>query len=75
MDMNIKKYMIPAVLSAVLFAAGMAVIAPVQQAQTVHTFINNNLDGMQNTVGELICTTAGFDAYDADNNECFNIEA
>ena len=58
------KYIIPAILGAVVLMAGMFAIAPVQKAATVHTSIAS-------TIGELICSEI-FEGgvYDPVNNEC-----
>ena len=65
------KYLIPAILGAVVALAAVFAVMPVEKASTVHTSINNNL-------GALICkeniNTDGNTLYDPVNNDCFNPE-
>ncbi|MEM3085232.1 MAG: hypothetical protein QXU32_12790 [Nitrososphaerales archaeon] len=60
------KYLIPAILGAVVLMAGMFAFMPVQKAQTVHTSVNT-------TVGQLICdelTTDSGGSYNPTHNDC-----
>ena len=69
------KYLIPAILGAVVALAAVFAVMPVEKASSVHTVINTNL-------GELICQVTGggivegssgsATLYDPVNNECFS---
>ena len=63
------KYLIPAILGAVVLMAGIFAIAPVQTAQTVHTSINSEIDALNESLCEDL--QGGGDTYDPDDNSCF----
>ncbi len=60
------KYLIPAILGAVVLMAGIFAIAPVQTAQTVHTGINSEIDALN----ESLCEDVANFTYNPATNTC-----
>jgi hypothetical protein len=69
-NMAMNKVVIPAILGAVVLVAGMFAMMPVQQAQTVHTFLGGEIQDL----GDVLCIEFGHDGYDPTVPECFDIE-
>ena len=67
------KYIIPAILGAVVLMAGMFAFMPVQRAQTVHTSFISDIQG----IGDILCEEfngAGW-VFDPVTDQCVFVEA
>ena len=60
------KYVIPAILGAVVLMAGMFAFMPVQKAATVHSGLSSEID----SVGVIACEDVAGGNYDPDDNSC-----
>ncbi len=65
------KYLIPAILGAVVLMAGMFAFMPVQKAQTFHSDLINEIQ----VVGNEACQANGTgDTFDRATNSCVFLE-
>ena len=60
------KYLIPAILGAVVLMAGMFAFMPVQKAQTFHSGLIGDIQAL----GDIVCDEFTGGEFDRTNDEC-----